>query len=144
LKTHFFFDDLSAEIVFLHVAGEAEVVEDVHALVRLDLFGGEDQERVKVIITYFVLIIYCCDKSTFNTLFLLFFTFFLLSELCINLIPNIFILLRILSDASCLYLKLLHSQQVLSRLIIMLKMTLFLHRLIEQSAAKENGATIDG
>jgi hypothetical protein len=43
-KTHLLFDNLAAQIIFLNIARKSEIIENVHALMRLNLFWSKDEE----------------------------------------------------------------------------------------------------
>ena len=80
-----------------------------------------------------------------SLLFILLFLFgFIFTKLGVNLISDRLVFLGAFSYSSSLHLKLFHSNQILSRIIAMLKITLFLQRLVQKTTAEKDGAAIDG
>lgn len=128
-KAHLKLDDLLGDVVFFKLKRKPEEVENVDALVRIDLLGRNNQQRVKVIEVGLELLIDGADVALLLDL-LLFLLNFIPSQLGIDLIPDVFIFWGALLDAACLLLECFHGLQVGVMVVVVLIVGLLLQGLV--------------
>ena len=95
VKAHLQLVDLGDDIIFLEFKRESKEIENIHSLVGVNFFWGDDQEGVVLIVVGLELVGDCLDVSSCLSLLLLVLFRLISRKLTVDMVTNVSILLTV-------------------------------------------------